>query len=321
MFNLPLDIKTSRFEEPKAVPKMMHKKRHPFRVHLDKLQFKKEMPTKEFRARFGQQEMEAISKKFDKELWESFPSINLIEIRHTNEIEAFKKTLLNIKKTRRSTHIKEYNLAPYGIDRTIQVLGNTYVPIRRSEHQDIQAALMKMNPDQGIKDKRALTFIIVEDALYDNLLLELQRQNEFLHSSLQEGKEKESKEQEVKGHAEVHSKPRARKQLHTLHLEKWKKEATKLLWDTFSDEFQTKDKSKEKREKERLKEEKCIKYGIAQLERLHEMVLKEDVSKKGLESLYRKWDESCPPFPIRSTHAHALWKEYKSNLLLKTSKA
>lgn len=301
-------------------PTKLHKKRHPFRVHSEKIHRQDVMPNKEFRARFGKQEMvvEKTVQKFDKELWEAFPLINVVEIRHTNEIQVLTKTLTSIK----GKNARVYNLAPYGIDKTIQILGNTYVPIRRSEHQDIQALLRKMSPDLGIQNNKALTFIIVEDALYDNLLTELTKSEKSVlpHKEIKI----EEPEEVKKSRPSVVEKRTVKSSQKNVFIEKWKRQAIKGLWDVFAGKFHTKEKNKEKREQELLKEEKCIKYATLQFERLSEMVVKAH-SKKEIEKLCHLWDESCPPFPIRSVHLSTLWKEYKTkmieDLLIKSSRA
>lgn len=290
-----------------------HKKRHPYRVHVDRLLFHKEGGKHEIKAVVG-----------NKELWDAFPVINLVEIRHTNEIGELKKSLtvvLNRSKKPQITHIKEYNLKPYGIDRKIQVLGNTYVPIRKSEHPDIQAALMKLNLDQGIKNKHGLTFIIVEDALFEKVMLELQHHSNMVMSAHHETEASASQkhERELPKHRITKDKElKLPKEEIATAVNAWKKTALKELKNIFAEALHTKERSKEKRELERQKEEKCIKYGIEQFERLQQMVLKEatkkNLSMKDIEIISTKWDDSSPPFPVRAVHFSTLWREYKTKM-------
>lgn len=258
------------------------------------------------------------------DLWEIYPTINLVEIRHVHEIDQLKVDLTKhlSRAGRNEPHITEYDLSPFGLSKKVQIIGNVYVPIKRSEHLDIQSTLLKASPELGIKNGQAITFIIVEDEIWDEVIPALHHHSATILALPEVGHEKEEKKA---GKVEIRAaapKPKDLKvhgvRVHNL-TPRMKAQVVKVLLSMIAQEFYSKERIERKKEQERLKEEKCIKFAIEQYERLQKLVVteagKRELSAHDFESIVKKWDDSCPPFPIRTMRSSTLWRELKSKMV------
>lgn len=258
------------------------------------------------------------------DLWETYPTINLVEIRHVHEISQLKNDLTRHLTGRNEPHLTEYDLSPFGLSKKVQVIGNVYVPIKRSEHLDIQSTLLRASPELGIKNSQAITFIIVEDEIWDEVIPALHHHSATILALPDIAPEKEEKETEkakrisFQGASKSKSTKAERYRVADLS-PKVKAQVVKLLLDLIAEEFYSKEKAEKKRERELLKEEKCIKFAIEQFERLQKLVVteskKHDLSSNDFESIVKKWEDSCPPFPIRTMRSSTLWRELKSKMV------
>lgn len=263
--------------------------------------------------------IEMLVKPID--LWETYPMINLVEIRHVHELKGLKKDLTKHLSVRNSeSHFTEYDLSPFGLSKKVQVIGNVYVPIKRSEHLDIQSTLLRASPELGIKNSQAITFIIVEDEIWDEVIPALHLHSVTILALPEDLHEKEVKKSEK---TEIPVTKRQDAKVARFRAEnfapKMKAQVVKLLLDLIAQEFYSKEKTEKKREQEKLKEEKCIKFAIEQYERLQKLVVTEsknkELSSHDFEAIVKKWEDSCPPFPIRTTRSSTLWRELKSKMV------
>lgn len=323
MNKLPIDPISS--SPIKALQELKHeKKKHPMRVGLPHIS--SESKNKAIKAVTGSHhpkinaaltglKNEPLIKPID--IWNIYPQINLIEIRSITDITDLKKTLkINISESSRAP-MQEFDLTPFGFERTIQVLSKTYVPIRRSEHQEIQAILAERSPELGMTYPLGLTFIIVEDKLFDKVVRELHVHSEMALPERHDIEKKEPKESRAQPQQSItiqHSHKEIVKALIAIQ-----KNTTKIIRQLFSDEAHRKEKVKQNHEEELLKEEKYIKFSIKQFERLQKLVLKEsekrNLSLKDIETIASKWEDSCPPFPIRTIHGSDQWRKLKSEMI------
>jgi hypothetical protein len=265
--------------------------------------------------------IEMLVKPID--LWETYPTINLVEIRHVHEIHQLKRDLTKhlARAGRNEPHFTEYDLSPFGLSKKVQIIGNVYVPIKRSEHLDIQSTLLRASPELGIRNSQAITFIIVEDEIWDEVIPALQLHSATILALPEVRAEKEVKKAEMAVNRAIpKSKSSQVEGFRVTNLTpKIKAQVVKLLLDTIAQEFNSKEKAEKKRERELLKEEKCIKFAIEQFERLQKLVMteskKRELSSHDFESIVKKWEDSCPPFPIRTMRSSTLWRELKSKMI------
>ena len=264
--------------------------------------------------------IELLVKPID--LWETYPTINLVEIRHVNELKGLKRDLTKHLSRGNVPHFTEYDLSPFGLSKKVQVIGNVYVPIKRSEHLDIQSTLLRASPELGIKNSQAITFIIVEDEIWDEVIPALHLHSATilaLPETLHEKVEKKAEKTAIPVSASRGRDVRVTRGRVENLTPKMKAQVVKLLLDLIAQEFYSKAKAEKKREQEKLKEEKCIKFAIEQYERLQKLVLTEsknkELSSDAFESIVRKWEDSSPPFPIRQVRNSTLWRELKSKMV------
>lgn len=265
--------------------------------------------------------IEMLVKPID--LWETYPTINLVEIRHTHEINQLKRDLTKhlSRAGRDEPHFTEYDLSPFGLSKKVQIIGNVYVPIKRSEHLDIQSTLLRASPELGIKNSQAITFIIIEDEIWDEVIPALHLHSATILALPEPTVEKEElkAEKAISGTVSREKSAKAQRPVARELTPKMKAQVVKLLLDIIAQEFYSKEKADKKRERELLKEEKCIKFSIEQFERLQKLVTteskKQELSSHDFESIVKKWEDSCPPFPIRTMRSSTLWRELKSKMV------
>lgn len=257
------------------------------------------------------------------DLWETYPTINLVEIRHVREIKQLKRDLaLHLSKTKgHELRYTEYDLSPFGLSKKVQIIGNVYIPIKRSEHLDIQSTLIKASPELGIKNSQAITFIIIEDEIFDEVIPALHLHSGVILDLPEEEAKKEEKAADMARFLGV-SKSRhfvAEGSRASLLPRARKEQVVRLLLDFIAYDFYKRDKADKKKDRELLKEEKCIKFALLQYERLQKLVLteskKRDLTSHDFESIVQKWEDSCPPFPIRTAKSSTLWRELKSKMV------
>lgn len=257
------------------------------------------------------------------DLWETYPTINLVEIRHVHEINQLKRDLTKrlSQAERNKPHFTEYDLSPFGLSKKVQVIGNVYVPIKRSEHLDIQSTLLRASPELGIKNSHAITFIIVDDEIWDEVIPALHHHSATILALPEAQHEIEEKKAE-KAVFEAVPKQRSSK-VQSFRVgeltPKMKAQVVKILLSLIAEEFYRKESAEKARERELLKEEKCIKFAIEQYERLQKLVVNEskkrELTSHDFESIVKKWEDSCPPFPIRTMRSSTLWRELKSKMV------
>lgn len=257
--------------------------------------------------------VERVARPID--LWQTYPTINLVEIREMREIVQLKRDLTRHLSQKVGPHVTEFDLSPFGLSRRVQVIGNVYVPIKRSEHLDIQSTLLRASPELGIKNGQAITFIIVEDELWDEVIPALHLHSATilaLPETMPEKEEKKSKEPAIGVISKTKDSARIRRVENVSPKEKAM--VVRAMMNRIAEEFYSKERSEEKKERERMKEEKCIKFAIEQYERLQKMVLLES-KKHDFEEIVNKWEDSLPPFPIRLMRNSTLWRELKTKMI------
>lgn len=246
--------------------------------------------------------------------------INFVEIKKLQDIESLKFDLSELKtqlETLQRPQFASFNFTQVGIEREIQVIGNRYVPVRRSEQQTIHQTIRDHGRSIGM-DSPGLTLVVIEDAIFDQVMEELTHHSVMIPPTLYEREKTSSKVKEEEPQATV--RPRrevvGKKSDKTQSVE-WKNEVAKLMTKLVEEGKKTREKEKE--EHQFLEKEAVIKYAILQYERLHDMVQKESVKKgltrKQFDGLIQKWEESFPPFPIRAVNESVLWRELKPKMI------
>lgn len=258
------------------------------------------------------------------ELWEVFPPINLIEIKQKSDLKMLKTELASrmneVKHVQSIEPLIEYDLSAFGINKSIQVIGNLYIPLKRSEHREIQSALAKISPELGLHDPNALTFIIIDDHLWEPVLQELHQHAHLMEATIKESKHVETKSKKVSAHTLKNIPEPSTPHIHT-QKNKWRAELEKVFLQHISDQLHSVQKRKKHNEEEAEAIEKCIQFSLLQFERLQKEVInqsnKKELTQKDLETLIHKWETSCPPFPIRPIQNSVLWRELKSQMIEK----
>lgn len=249
---------------------------------------------------------------------QTLPIIDLVEINQLHEIDQlkldFSQLLRPELKKMQKPQLITYNLSFIGIDRDIQVIGNKYIPLKKSEHKDIHRTLLEHGHKIGI-NSQGLTLIVIEDEIFEKVIEALTHHSLMLTHVPFIQKER------------AKNKPKGTLKLRSPHLEQatqpivhvYKKEITKLVTHLLTQELHKIEKDTKKRDQKLFREEQVIKYAIEQYERLQEMVtkesLKKELTKDQFLSLSKKWEESFPPFPIRAVNESVLWRELKPKMI------
>lgn len=248
------------------------------------------------------------------------PILDLVEINQLHEMDQLKLDLTQLLrpelKKMQKPQLVTYDLTFIGIDRDIQVIGNKYIPLKKSEHKEIHAALLEHGHKIGI-NSQGLTLIVIDDAIFEKVMEELTHHSVMLthvppiHKDKTKMKEKAAPT--IRGrasHPAQEIKPPTRV---------YNKEISRLITRLLAQEINKKSHDLEKRDHKLLREEQVIKYAIEQYERLHQLVTKESIKKELSQEefldLSKKWADSFPPFPIRVVNDSVLWRELKPKMI------